>query len=73
MCKLIALVLQKTDIGDIDFNMVKAVISKLNDNPHNQSYLNAYVTWLLHKKISFDQGVKKAVLTLNKKQKDFCL
>ena len=73
LCKLIALVLQKTDIGDIDFNMVKAVISKLNDNPHNQSYLNAYVTWLLHKKISFDQGVKKAVLTLNKKQKDFCL
>lgn len=73
LCRLLALILQGTNINELELTTIYVNLSKLTDNKHNLIYLYAYFLWLSQRKNVLDKGIKQALLALSKSQKSVIL
>lgn len=73
LCRLLALILQGTNVNELELTAIYVNISKLTDNKHNLIYLYAYFLWLSQRKNVLDKGIKQALSALSKSQKSVIL
>lgn len=62
--KLLAFIIYGNTISTADYDFAKQCIKSLDAPDEYTGYLNAYLTWLLQKKQSFDKKTKEEVLQL---------
>ena len=73
LAKLIVFVIQGEPVPDVDFLLIRTILSKINDHTQNLAYLNGYVLWLLQKKQTLDKTTKEGIESLSIPNKDLFL
>lgn len=73
LCKLLALIMQGTNVNEQELTAIYNNLSKLTDNKHNSTYLYAYFLWLSQRKNVLDKGIKQVLSALPKSQKTVIL
>lgn len=73
LCKLLALIMQGTNVNEQELTAIYNNLSKLTNNKHNTTYLYAYFLWLSQRKNALDKGIRKALSALTKSQKSVIL
>ena len=73
LCRLLAFLLQGTNVNEPELTAIYVNLSKLTDNKHNLIYLYAYFLWLAQRKNVLDKGIKQALSALSKSQKSVIL
>ena len=73
LCKLLAFIMQGTNINEQELTAIYDALSKLTANKHNFTYLYAYFLWLSHRKNVLDKGIKQILSALSKSQKSVIL
>ena len=73
LCKLLAFIMQGTNVNEQELTAIYDNLSKLTDNKHNFTYLYAYFLWLSQRKNVLDKGIKQALSALSKSQKSVIL
>ena len=73
LAKLIVLVIQVDGFVNSDLTLIRTILSEMNDNVSNLSYLNGYILFMLQNKQPFDNTIREEMKSLKTSKKQLFL